>query len=97
MSPEAIREALIEKEPAPTSQITELATQRVEQMRAQTKRLGVDAERLPTLRPELRSEAAFTGIELGLVAPSDGAKAPGLIDRLRGLGRSIKGQGAARE
>jgi hypothetical protein len=91
-SPDAVREALMEREPAPKAQLAELATQRLEQLRAQAKRLRVDADRLPPLEPEVRPEAAFTGIELGLVS-SQGSRPAGLIDRLRGLGRSITGQG----
>ncbi len=85
--PEAVREALMEKEPSPAAQVAELAAHRLEQMRAKAKQLGVDPDRMPALEPEARAEAAFTGIELGLLSPPKPGR-PGLLDRLRGLGRS---------
>jgi hypothetical protein len=95
-SDEAMRATLLEQQPVPTSELTDLATRRVQQMRAQGKRLGLDADRLPTLEPEIRTEAPFTGVELALAAPPDGTKPSGLMDRLRELGRSISKPGSSR-
>jgi uncharacterized protein DUF748 len=93
-SPEAARETLKAKEPSPPAQVADLAAHRLDQMRAHAKRLGVDADRLPPLEPEVRVEGPFTGIELGLLEPQE-PRRPGLVDRLRGLGRSTTGPGSA--
>jgi hypothetical protein len=86
----AMRAALLESEPVPPSAAADLAEKRLERVRTQVKRLGIDPDRLPASAPALEgAREAPEGVALALLEPA-GPRPPGLRDRLRGLGETIR-------
>jgi hypothetical protein len=88
--PEAIVAALVERVPTPTAeQLTELATQRVQTVRAAVTRAGVDAGRVTDGEPRPR-ERAESQVEIEVREP-DVAKPSKVRETLRKLGVPLPG------
>jgi Domain of Unknown Function (DUF748) len=91
--PEAIVAALVERVPTPTAeQLSELATQRVQTVRAAVARAGVDAARLTDGEPRPR-EGAESQIEIEVREP-DAVKPSKIRETLRKLGVPLPGADA---
>jgi hypothetical protein len=89
----AMRAALLESEPVPPTAAAELAEKRLDRVRAQVKRLGIDPDRLAAGAPAAEAaREAPEGLALTLVEP-EGPRPAGLTDRLRGLGQKLFGSG----
>jgi uncharacterized protein involved in outer membrane biogenesis len=84
---EAILSALLEREPAPTSEIPELAARRLEAVRATVKQAGIDPTRLAEMK--LVQRDADGRIELDVLA-SETERPSKIRETLRRLGVPLK-------
>jgi hypothetical protein len=87
--PEAMVAALLERMPPPTDELTELAAQRLQTVRAAVTRAGIDTARLGAARPVQR-EGAESQIEIEVREP-DAPRPSKFRETLRRLGVPLRG------
>jgi hypothetical protein len=90
-SADAIVDALAESPPTLAADVSALTARRLEAVRATLRQAGIDPKRLLETRSVDRQEAVEEGVELDLVEP-ESARRPGLVNLLRRLGATNRGE-----